>query len=242
MIVRKGTVLWYISGAFICYGCWVGLACAPASQQGWDTSWGKKKMPIQRNGRHASARTGPARTSRSWGDSFRRAGETDHIRQDSQPSDTPASATRHRSGALKAGAVLAVMDIEDTSGSVDKKWLDNAGEMLRGKLSATGYFVVIDKSRQQAKLKQLVRDQKKESYMACYDQQCQVPLGQALAADSILRTTISCLGDACMLSSELVDLEKEAAVSGGTADFDNSASELKRAIDSVVEQLKQNYR
>jgi hypothetical protein len=139
-------------------------------------------------------------------------------------------------------SILAVMDIEDTSGSVDKNWLDNAGEMLRGKLSATGYFVVIDKSRQQEKLKQIVRDQKKESYKACYDQQCQVPLGQALAADSILRTTISCLGDACMLSSELVDLEKEAAVSGGTADFNNSASELKTAIDSVVEQLKLNYR
>lgn len=139
-------------------------------------------------------------------------------------------------------SILAVMDIEDTSGSVDKGWLDNAGEMLRGKLSATGYFVVIDKSRQQEKLKQLVREQKKESYKACYDQQCQVPLGQALAADSILRTTISCLGDACMLSSELVDLEKEAAVSGGTADFANSAAELKVAIDSVVDQLKQNYR
>jgi len=133
--------------------------------------------------------------------------------------------------------VLAVMEIEDTSGSMNRDYLGNAQEMLRGKLAATGHFVVIDKSRQEEKLRQLVHEQKKESYKACYDQKCQVPLGQALAADSILRTTISCLGTACMLSCELVDLEKEAAVSGGTADFENSAAELKKAVDSVVAQL-----
>ncbi len=137
-------------------------------------------------------------------------------------------------------SVLAVMAIEDSSATMEAGLLANAQEMLRGKLSATGYFVVIDRGRQEEKLNQLVRAQKKESYRECYDESCQIPLGQALAADSILRTTISCLGTSCMLSCELVELEKEAATIGGTADFDNSsAAALKGALDSVVAQLVQ---
>ncbi len=137
-------------------------------------------------------------------------------------------------------AVLAVMAIEDSSATMDSGLLANAQEMLRGKLSATGYFVVIERGRQEEKLKQLVRAQKKESYRECYDESCQIPLGQALAADSILRTTISCLGNSCMLSCELVELEKEAATIRGTADFDNAdAVTLKAALDSVVGQLAQ---
>lgn len=136
--------------------------------------------------------------------------------------------------------VLAVMAIEDSSATMEASLLANVQEMLRGKLSATGHFVVIDRGRQEEKLKQLVRAQKKESYRECYDESCQIPLGQALAADSILRTTISCLGTSCMLSCELVELEKEAATIGGTADFDYAnVATLKTALDSVVTQLVQ---
>lgn len=154
----------------------------------------------------------------------------------------PTPGQEQKSRGLPAGerGVLAVMAIEDSSGSMDAGLLGNAQEMLRGKLAASGYFVVIDRGRQEAKLKQLVRKQKKESYKSCYDQACQIPLGQALAADSILRSTVSCLGTSCMLSAELVELEKEAATLGGTADFSSSdASTLKAAIESVVEQLVQ---
>ncbi len=137
-------------------------------------------------------------------------------------------------------AVLAVMAIEDSSATMEESLLANVQEMLRGKLSATGHFMVIDRGRQEEKLKQLVRAQKKESYRECYDESCQIPLGQALAADSILRTTISCLGTSCMLSCELVELEKEAATIGGTADFDYAnVATLKTALDSVVAQLVQ---
>lgn len=149
-------------------------------------------------------------------------------------------ADRHGSVPPDERAVLAVMAIEDSSATMKAGLLANAQEMLRGKLSATGYFVVIDRGRQEEKLNQLVRAHKKESYRECYDESCQIPLGQALAADSILRTTISCLGTSCMLSCELVELEKEAATIGGTADFDKgSAATLKQALDSVVAQLVQ---
>jgi hypothetical protein len=154
------------------------------------------------------------------------------------PKPSPAREVKPKPVQLPAErSVLAVMEIEDTSGTMDPVYLANALEMLRGKLSATGHFIVIDRGRQEEKLKQLVREQKKESYRQCYDESCQIPLGQALAADSILRTTISCLGTACMLSAELVDLEKEAAISGGTADFDADPASLKKAVDAVTGQL-----
>ncbi len=155
---------------------------------------------------------------------------------------SPPDGTARSEAGLPPGdrAVLAVMAIEDSSGTMDPALLGNAQEMLRGKLSASGYFMVIDRGRQEARLKQLVREQKRESYKSCYDDSCQIPLGQALAADSILRATISCLGTSCMLAAELVELEKEAATIGGTVDFEsNDAGTLKAAIDGVVKQLVQ---
>ena len=46
----------------------------------------------------------------------------------------------------------------------------------------TGGYVVIDKTRQQEKLKGLIKDSKKESYLECFDKNCQVPLGIMPAA------------------------------------------------------------
>ena len=114
---------------------------------------------------------------------------------------------------------IAVMEIEDSTGAIPSAVLGNATEMLRGLLTSSGSFVVIDKSRQREKIQEMVKDERKESWKECYDQSCRIQLGQSLAADSILRTTISCLGKECYFSSELVDLAKEANVGGGTAGF-----------------------
>jgi hypothetical protein len=132
---------------------------------------------------------------------------------------------------------VAVMDIQDTSSTLDDATLRNATEMLRGRLSAAGRFIVIDKSRQEEKIKALVRNSKKESYKACYDKKCQIPLGQALAADSILRSTVSCLGTRCLLSLELVDLGKEASIAGATADFDATPEGLAQAIRTAAAEV-----
>lgn len=128
---------------------------------------------------------------------------------------------------------VAVMDIKDSSGSFPEDILGNATEMLRGKLSATGTFIVIDRSRQKEKLQDIIKKEKKESYEQCYDSSCQIPLGQALAADRILRTSISCLGNSCMLSTEMVDLAKEAVTEGSTASFQKDLENLSSLIKSI---------
>lgn len=141
---------------------------------------------------------------------------------------------------LAAKPKIAVMDIHDRSSKMSKELLENATEMIRGRLSATGQFMVIDRSSQQEKMQQMIGKEKRESYNKNYNQESQIPLGKALAADSILRSTISCLGNDCMLSAEVVDIEREVSVKGGTSKFvfdKGDLSLLIAAIEDVVEQM-----
>lgn len=132
---------------------------------------------------------------------------------------------------------LAVMEIEDRTGKLKPRIISSGTELLRTYLSSSGAFIVIDKGRQADALKKMVKQQKKESYQQCYDSSCQIPLGQALSADTILRSTVSELGGVYSLSVEMVDLAKEATVKAGNADFDGSAKGLRKAVQSVVSQL-----
>jgi hypothetical protein len=131
------------------------------------------------------------------------------------------------------------MEIEDQAGKLGKEVAARGTDYLRATLNATKAFIVIDKSRQAEALMTVIVDNKKESYKDCYNQSCQIPLGQALAADTILRTSITRLASFCTLSSELVDLEKEAATGGGMAKFDCSEDGLSMAIEKLVPQLIQ---
>ena len=149
----------------------------------------------------------------------------------------PTGEAKSRKPPMGEAISVAVMDIHASSSTLDDATLRNATEMLRGRLSATGHFVVIDKSRQEEKIKALVRSSKKESYKACYDKKCQIPLGQALAADSILRSTVSCLGKRCLLSLELVDLGREVSIAGATADFDATPEGLALAIRAAAAEV-----
>ena len=129
---------------------------------------------------------------------------------------------------------LAVMEFEDLSGKLSKKMLSVATEQIRSKFVASNKFIVIAKERQE---NAMIKEMKKESYKACNDKNCQIPLGQALSADTILRTTITFFGGTYTITSELIDLEKEATTQGAEATFDGSEKSLKEAINSIVTQI-----
>ena len=129
---------------------------------------------------------------------------------------------------------LAVMEFEDLSGKLQAKTLSEATEYIRGKLVSSNKYVVIAKERQE---KAMIREMRKESNKLCNDKNCQIPLGQALSADTILRTTISFFGGTYTITSELIDLAKEATVKGATESFNGEEKELKTALDSIVSQL-----
>jgi hypothetical protein len=137
---------------------------------------------------------------------------------------------------------IAVMTVGDQTRTLGESLLESLTDALRTQLAGTGQFVVIDKSRQAAALKRLVREQKRESYKACYDNRCQIPLGQALAADSILRTKVTQVGSFFLINAELVDLAKEAVTSAAQARAyvkprEGRDDRLLRAITDLSRQL-----
>jgi hypothetical protein len=137
----------------------------------------------------------------------------------------------------KDKTILAVMEIEDRTETLSEQILEAGTELLRANLGSSDDFIVIDKSRQAKALENIVKQARKESYEMCYDVNCQIPLGQALSADTILRSTVNELGGVFSLSVEMVDLAKEATVRAGNADFDGTAAGLRFAVQSCVTQL-----
>ena len=129
---------------------------------------------------------------------------------------------------------LAVMEFEDLSGKLSQETLSGATEYIRGAFVSTNKYVVIAKERQE---KAMIKEMKKESYKSCNDKNCQIPLGQALSADTILRTTINFFGGVFTITSELIDLAKEATIVGAKQKFNGSEESLMEALDRIVVQI-----
>ena len=133
---------------------------------------------------------------------------------------------------------LAVMEFEDRSGEIPQKVLSDATEYLRGALISANKYIVIASERQS---QAMVKDMKKESYKECNDKNCQIQLGQALSADTILRTTITRLGKTFVIASELIDLEKEATVVGAREKYDGTENSMSEALDNIAEKVIAAY-
>ena len=131
-------------------------------------------------------------------------------------------------------AKLAVFDTTDKSKKFSKERLIASAEFIRGEIIASNQFIVIPKERQD---KILIKEQKKESYKECYDQKCQIPLGQALSADTIVVPTITLFDGIYTLRLEMIDLAKEATVNGATVDFTDQKSFRDSARKAVQKLL-----
>ena len=144
------------------------------------------------------------------------------------------------SAAEQGKPIVAVMPMEDETGTYSEEILRRATSYLRSSVASAEGVLVVEESRQNSKLEQIIDDKKRESYRECYDDDCQIPLGKALAADTILRASINRL-DQCVLSLTLVDLAKEAKVDGAKVSLDcrseESQSGLREAIDGGVSEL-----
>lgn len=133
---------------------------------------------------------------------------------------------------------LAVMEFEDRSGKISKQTLSDATEYVRASIISSNTYIVISKERQE---QEMIKEMKKESYKACNDKNCQIPLGQALSADTIMRTTITYFGGVYTISSELIDLAKEATVIGAKKNYNGSEESMREALDFIVEKVISTY-
>ena len=130
---------------------------------------------------------------------------------------------------------LAVMEFEDTSKSIQPDILAGASEYLRVGFASTNRYVLITKERQKEQIGSLRKKFNTDpTYKACTDKNCQIQLGQALSADMIVKTNISYFAGLYTISSELIDLEKEATIIAAKEDYDGSPKSLRQAIDKIV--------
>ena len=130
--------------------------------------------------------------------------------------------------------ILAVMEVEDKTGKFKKGDLEAATEYLSTLLITSGKYSVVEKGRQEAKKKQVVKDLKRETHDACYDDKCRIELGRALAADTLLVCSIIGMGNTCTLTCRMVPLEKEVADKAGMAEFECGVEALVGAMKSTT--------
>ena len=130
---------------------------------------------------------------------------------------------------------LAVTEFEDLSGEIQPEVLTNATEYLRVGFASTNRYIIISKERQREQISDLRKKYNTDpTYKSCTDKNCQIQLGQALSADLIVKTTVSAFAGVYTISSELIDLEKEATIIAAKEDYDGSPQALRSAIDKLV--------
>jgi hypothetical protein len=125
------------------------------------------------------------------------------------------------------------MRIEDKTKSINSSLIDSAEEFIRGELIASNRYFVISAERQN---NEIMKTMKKESYKKCYERSCQIPLGKALSADTIIQGVITKFGKEYTLRLEMIDLAKEATILGATTDF-VSTNDFKNAVLAALQQL-----
>jgi len=108
--------------------------------------------------------------------------------------------------------IVAVFDIQDKGVGIAPEILKRLSEYLTEAIASTGKYQVIPRSQ----LKERLVNKKVESFRECYDETCQIEIGQELAAQKSLATSIARLGKKCKITMVLYDLKKSAKSSSMT--------------------------
>jgi hypothetical protein len=124
------------------------------------------------------------------------------------------------------------LNANDATRAADPNLIRNLSDQLRIFMAERGARVV-DRGQQKRALAEL----KVDSYKACFDESCQIPLGKALAASHILRTQVARFGGTCVLNGELLDLAKEITVTAASARADCSDEGFLDASQKLATKL-----
>lgn len=89
----------------------------------------------------------------------------------------------------------------------------------------------------QTDLARALRDQKRESLQECFDENCQIELGKAVAAERSLSTRISKLGSRCVITSTLFDLTAETTERAASFKGQCTEDDFTAGIESIVKIL-----
>jgi formylglycine-generating enzyme required for sulfatase activity len=129
--------------------------------------------------------------------------------------------------------IAAVFPIKVARVRLKADVLDALWETLTAKLTEAGAYQVVPKDT----LKKKLRAQKKKSYKRCYAKSCQLSIGQELAANKAIATTILRLGKQCRVTIKVWDLRKAAAEKAGTGKGRCNETGLVKAVETAAAKL-----
>lgn len=153
--------------------------------------------------------------------------------------EQPARRERATAQGAQRDWVVAVMDLETTGAA------QLAAQMQRGFTDQLRVFLgvrrikVVDRGTQEQAMKEALAAEKLKSYSECVDESCQIPLGKALAASHILRSSLGRFGKTCTLNGELIDLRSEVTVAAATerakgCDDDQLLDAAEKLVDGLI--------
>jgi hypothetical protein len=124
-----------------------------------------------------------------------------------EPADREPPAEEPAAPRPRQRPIIAVFNIQASGVQLHPNALERLSEFLAVLMVESDAYRVIPRSQVLARLRQ----QKKESYKPCYDQDCQIEIGRELAAQKSLATRIIRLGSRCTVTTALYDLRSSTA-------------------------------
>jgi hypothetical protein len=136
--------------------------------------------------------------------------------------------------AQQAVPVIAVFGIEDAGRILNSHDRESLTAYLGTRLAEDGKYRLIP----QTDLRLALRKQKKESYKACFDQQCQIEIGRELAAQLTLNTRVARLGSNCLVTATIYNLQTAASYKSATARGGCAVNDIVTSLEKVVATLR----
>jgi TolB-like protein len=136
-------------------------------------------------------------------------------------------------GMLNAQTNIAVMDFEGKN--VTKADASALTDRLRAELFLTGKFVVLEREKMDAILKE-----QQFQLSGCTSDACAVEAGQLLAVEQMVVGSISKVGQTYSVTARLVGVEKGNLIGVGTCDLKGDIGDLMTCLSDVSAQLTGN--
>lgn len=130
--------------------------------------------------------------------------------------------------------IVAVFDIQDHTGTMKDKTLDQLTEYLAAQVTQRAGFKVVPRDQLRSRL----GTEKVKSYRKCVDQRCQIELGKAVAAQKSLATKLLRVGKQCALTALLYDLKTEATDRAASVRTGCTEEALLAGVAKLASQLR----
>ena len=149
-----------------------------------------------------------------------------------------SSGVPQASAAKKEAIVVAVFDIVDRSNRFSAAEVEQLTAYLSVQLASDRMFKVIPRAQVREALVQAQQD----SYKSCYDEQCQIEIGRALAAEKSVVSRIISIGTRCAVTVALFDLRSSTTEQAGSRKTTCDQDALVTALEQVASTLKRRLR